>query len=160
MLLLERTKLVVEGAGALGIAALLSGAVQAAGRPTAVVLSGGNIDINFLASAVQHGLLHAGRYVTLTVRLDDRPGALASLLEIIAGTGANVLDVAHHRQGVHVPVRGAEVRLLIETRNAAHIDELNRELVSGGYVEVGADASTARTFNPASWERLEPDSKG
>ncbi|MSQ61021.1 MAG: threonine ammonia-lyase [Dehalococcoidia bacterium] len=152
VLLLERTKLVVEGAGALGVAALLSGAVEARGRSTTIVLSGGNIDINFLATAVQHGMLHAGRYLTLTVRLQDRPGALERLLEIIAAMEANVLDIAHHRVGVHVPVRGVEVRLLLETRNSGHIEELLAAVAAAGYAEVGTDTS-ARTFDPAAWGR-------
>ena len=130
VLLLERTKLVVEGAGALGLAALLSGAVEARGRSTAIVLSGGNIDINFLATAVQHGLLHAGRYLTLTVRLQDGPGALEGLLGVVAATGANVL----------------------ETRNAGHIEELLAAVAAAGYAEVGTDTS-ARTFDPAAWGR-------
>ena len=152
VLLLERTKLMVEGAGALGIAALLSGVVEAKGRPTTIVLSGGNIDMNFLATAVQHGLLHAGRYFTLTVRLEDRPGALEGLLRVIAGTGANVLDITHHRVGVHMPVRGVEVRLLLETRNTGHIEELLAAVAAAGYAEVGTDTS-ARTFDPAAWGR-------
>lgn len=116
------------------------------------MLSGGNIDINFLATAVQHGLLHAGRYLTLTVRLQDRPRALEGLLGVVAATGANVLDIAHHRVGVHVPVRGVEVRLLLETRNAGHIEELLAAVAAAGYAEVGTDTS-ARTFDPAAWGR-------
>jgi threonine dehydratase len=90
VVLLEQSKLVVEGAGALGVAALMTGAVKPEGRPTVVVLSGGNIDINVLASVVQHGLLYENRYLTLRVDLDDRPGTLSALLTLIADTGANV----------------------------------------------------------------------
>ncbi len=150
VMLLERSKLVVEGAGALGVAALISGAVKAEGRTTAVVLSGGNIDINVLATIVQHGLLHAGRYLTLTVGLDDRPGTLASLLRLIADAGANVLEVNHIRQGVHLPVRGVSVRLLLETRDQAHIEEIAGSLRAAGYLESAAGA-TERSYQPAEW---------
>jgi len=149
-LLLERTKLVVEGAGALGIAALIEGKVGTRGRTTVAVLSGGNIDINVLATIVQHGLLEAGRYLTLTAGLEDRPGMLARLLALIAATGANVLEVNHIRQGIHIPVRGVEVRLLLETRDAAHIEELSARLRAEGYVERDA-GPTERSFRPLSW---------
>jgi threonine dehydratase len=150
VLLLERTKLVAEGAGALGLAALVSGAVRPEGRTTAIVVSGGNIDINVLATIVQHGLLHAGRYLTLTVGLDDRPGTLAALLHLIADQGANVLDVDHMRQGMHLPVRGVAVRLLLETRDQAHIEDVAGALRAAGYVETAAEA-TSRSYRPASW---------
>lgn len=150
VMILERTKLIVEGAGALGVAALMSGAIEGPIGCTAVVLSGGNIDINVLASIVQHGLLLGGRYLTLTVGIDDRPGSLAALLGMIAETGANVLDVTHSRQSVHVPLRGVEVRLLLETRDSAHIDELTARLVEMGYV-LTAGEPMSRTFRPRGW---------
>jgi threonine dehydratase len=151
VVLLERAKLVSEGAGALGVAAILSGAVKPAGKPAAVVISGGNIDINVLATMVQHGLLHAGRYLTLTVGLDDRPGTLAALLRLIADSGANVLDVDHMRQGMHLPVRGVAVRLLLETRAHGHIEEITAALRAAGYLETAAEA-TSRSYRPAAWE--------
>jgi threonine dehydratase len=149
-LLLERTKLVVEGAGALGLAALLTGAIRPAGRETVIVLSGGNIDINLLANVVQHGLLSAGRYLTLSVGLEDRPGTLAHVLDLMAAAGANVLEVNHVRQGIHIPVRGVEVRLLLETRDARHIEEIAASLRAEGYVERDA-GPTERSFLPKSW---------
>ena len=150
VLLLERARLVVEGAGALAVAALLSGAVPVGGRETVAVLSGGNIDINVLSSVVQHGLLQAGRYFTLTVGLEDRPGMLAALLRLLADQGANVLEVSHIRQGVHLPLRGVAVRLLVETRDQAHIEELASALKTGGYAETVDDA-TSRSYRPADW---------
>jgi threonine dehydratase len=150
VMVLERAKLVVEGAGALGVAALLSRAVRPEG-PAAVVLSGGNIDINVLATIVQHGLLHAGRYLTLTVGLDDRPGTLAALLRLLADTGANVLEVNHIRQGIHLPVRGVAVRLLLETRDADHIEDVAASLRAAGYIETASEP-TSRSYRPASWE--------
>jgi threonine dehydratase len=150
VLLLERTKLVAEGAGALAVAALLSGAVKTEGRRTVAVISGGNIDINVLASVVQHGLLHASRYLTLVIDLDDQPGSLAALLTLVASTGANVLEVNHERQGIHLPLRGVEVRLLLETRDTAHIEEVTAALTGAGYVLTQSTA-TSRSFRPQAW---------
>jgi threonine dehydratase len=150
VLLLERAKIVVEGAGALAVAAMITGAIPAAGKRTVAVLSGGNIDINVLDAIVQHGLLLANRYLTLTVDVDDRPGTLAALLNLIADTGANVLDVDHVRQGIHLPVRGVEVRLLLETRDMEHIEELTSRLADSGYVLIRSEA-TSRAFRPKNW---------
>jgi threonine dehydratase len=149
-LLLERCKLVAEGAGALGVAALLSGAIRTEGRKTVVVISGGNIDINLLARIVEHGLSHANRYLALTVDLDDQPGRLAALLDVVGKTGANVLEVDHIRQGIPLPLRGVEVRLLLETRNAEHIEELTRLIVAAGY-RLTESTATARSFRPVAW---------
>lgn len=132
--LLERAKLVVEGAGAVGVAALLSGAVRPEGRRTVVVLSGGNVDLNLLGRVVEHGLSHAGRYVALRIALADRPGELARLLAVIAEQGANVLDVEHRRSGARLRFGEALVDLLLETRDAAHADELRAALTSRSYV--------------------------
>ena len=85
--LLERTKVVVEGAGALGVAAILARAIEPSGRRTAVVLSGGNIDVNLLARTVEHGLARAGRYLTLVITLRDRPGQLARVLHTCSEQG-------------------------------------------------------------------------
>lgn len=150
VLLIERAKLVVEGAGALGVAALLSGEVRGSAGKTVVLLSGGNIDVNVLASIVQHGLLHFGRYLTLRIGLEDRPGALAAVLALLASTGANVLDVDHIRQGLHIPLRGVEVRLLLETRDVEHIMQVVDALTAAGYVETGGDG-TSYNFTPRAW---------
>lgn len=99
ILLLERAKLLVEGAGAVGLAALLSGAVRAVGQDTVVVLSGGNVDANLLARTLEHGLAHAGRYVLLSIVIDDRPGGLARLLACVSEAQANVIDVDHLKRG-------------------------------------------------------------
>jgi threonine dehydratase len=149
VLLIENAKLVVEGAGALAIAALLTGAVRPTGK-TVAVLSGGNIDINMLATIVQRGLLHENRYLNLRMEFEDRPGQLAQLLAIVAATGANVLDVDHLRQDMHLPLRGVEVHLLLETRDLEHIEDLTRQIVAAGYV-VTESTSTTRAFRPVTW---------
>jgi threonine dehydratase len=152
VLLLEDAKLVCEGAGALGVAALIAGAVAPRPGANVVVLSGGNIDINVLAAIVQHGLLYENRYLTLQVDFDDKPGSLAGLLAIVAGTGANVLEVVHIRQGIKLPLRGVEVRLLLETRDHEHIEELTRRIGEAGFILTESTA-TSRSFMPAGWLR-------
>jgi threonine dehydratase len=149
VLLIENAKLVVEGAGALAIAALLTGAVKPAGK-TVAVLSGGNIDINMLATIVQRGLLHENRYLNLRMEFEDSPGQLARLLAIVAATGANVLDVDHLRQDMHLPLRGVEVHLLLETRDLGHIEDLTRQIADAGYL-VTESTSTTRAFRPVTW---------
>ena len=103
VLLLERAKLVVEGAGAVGVAALLAG--RAGGAGTAVpVLSGGNIDPTMLISVMRHGLTVAGRYLVVRTRLSDRPGELIKLLSLVAEERGNLISVEHHREGMAIPV--------------------------------------------------------
>src|SRR5262249_28582892 len=110
VLLLERTKLLVEGAGAVGVAALLTGKLEPRG-PVAVLLSGGNIDATTLISVTRHGLTLAGRYLAVRTRLSDRPGELLKLLELVAGERVNIVDVEHHREGLDISVNETEVHL-------------------------------------------------
>jgi threonine dehydratase len=132
VLLLERTKLVVEGAGAVGVAALLSGKVGGAG-PVAVVLSGGNIDPTLLISVMRHGLTLGGRYLVLRTRIPDRPGELVKLLSLIAEARGNVVSVEHHREGMDVPVAETEVELTLITRDQEHCTVLLEGMRSWGY---------------------------
>jgi threonine dehydratase len=132
VLLLERSKLVVEGAGAVGIAALLAGKVGGSG-PVAVVLSGGNIDPTLLISVMRHGLTHAGRYLVVRTRVADRPGELARLLALLGKERVNVVSVEHHREGVELEVAETEVELTLITRDRAHRDEVLEMLRGWGY---------------------------
>jgi threonine dehydratase len=132
VLLLERTKLLVEGAGAVGVAALLSGRI-AGGGPTAVVLSGGNIDATTLISVTRYGLTLGGRYLVIRTRLPDRPGELLKLLGLVAGERVNVVDVEHHREGIDLDVGETEVGLTLATRDEAHCEALIAEIRSWGY---------------------------
>jgi threonine dehydratase len=131
--LLERSKLVVEGAGAVGLAALSRQAVLPKGGRVVVVLSGGNVDLNLLGRIVEHGLAHEGRYLNLRVLLPDRPGQLARVLGVIGATGANVLDVEHRRTAPQLSFGSVEVDLLLETRNPEHAQEVAGALQSSGY---------------------------
>src|SRR5207244_628491 len=132
VLLLERAKLVVEGAGAVGVAALLAGKVPGDG-PVAIVLSGGNIDATLLISVMRHGLTHAGRYVVLRTRVPDRPGELARLLELLADQRVNVVSVEHHREGMAMSVAETEVELTLTTRDAEHCADVLAALEDLGY---------------------------
>jgi threonine dehydratase len=132
VLLLERAKLVVEGAGAVGVAALLAGKVGGSG-PVAVVLSGGNIDPTLLISVMRHGLTLGGRYLVIRTRIPDRPGELVKLLSLIAEARGNVVSVEHHREGMEVPVAETEVELTLITRDQEHCTMLLQEMRSWGY---------------------------
>ncbi|HEU4701669.1 MAG TPA: pyridoxal-phosphate dependent enzyme [Conexibacter sp.] len=134
VLLMEHSKLVVEGAGAVGVAALLSGAVApAAEGTTAVVLSGGNVDVGLLASLARRHESVAGRRLVLVTTLPDRPGELGRLLALIAAQGANLLDVVHLREGVALHVRESAVQLVLETRDREHARRVRTALADAGY---------------------------
>ncbi len=121
VMLLERAKMTVEGAGALGVAALQSGAYRPKGK-TVVVLSGGNIDINLLGSVVRKGLADAGRYQELSVEVADTPGELALVVSAISDAGANILEVDHDRESPHMPIGVVTVELLLEVNGPEHFD--------------------------------------
>jgi threonine dehydratase len=132
VLLLERSKLVVEGAGAVGVAALLSGKAGGEG-PAVAVLSGGNIDPTVLISVMRHGLTSAGRYLVVRSRLHDKPGELLKLLKLVAQERGNVISVDHHREGMDVPVYESEVELTLAMRDEHHCAVLLETLRSLGY---------------------------
>ncbi|HEY6067551.1 MAG TPA: threonine ammonia-lyase [Gaiellaceae bacterium] len=133
VLLLERAKLVVEGAGAVGVAALLAG--KAGGSGLAVpVLSGGNIDATMLISVMRHGLTAAGRYLVVRTHLSDRPGELIKLLSLVAEERGNVIAVDHHREGMDIPVSSTEVELTLVTRDEEHCRRLLGVMDERGYV--------------------------
>ena len=132
VLLLERAKLVVEGAGAVGVAALRSGKVGGSG-PVAIVLSGGNIDPSLLISVMRHGLTVGGRYLVVRTRVPDRPGELVRLLTLIAKERVNVVSVEHHREGMDVPVAQTEIELTLLTRDQEHVAVLLDTMASWGY---------------------------
>jgi threonine dehydratase len=132
VLLLERTKLVVEGAGAVGVAALLSGKVEGRGSVVSL-LSGGNIDATLLIQVMRHGLAVAGRYLVLKTRVPDRPGELAKLLTLLANDRVNVVEVEHQRETAGLPVGETGVELTLLTRDPAHCDEILGNLTRWGY---------------------------
>jgi threonine dehydratase len=131
VLLLERTKLVVEGAGAVGVAALLAGKAGGSGAAVPIV-SGGNIDATLLISVMRHGLAAAGRYLVVRTRVPDHPGELARLLTLLANDRVNVVEVEHQRETGN-PVGETGVELTLLTRDPSHCDEIVANLGRWGY---------------------------
>lgn len=137
VMLLERTKLVAEPAGAAGVAALLTGKVQASG-PTATILSGGNIDPLLLQRVIGHGLAASSRYLKLRILLPDIPGQLVRTASIVASKNANVVEVVHTRHATELPISDVELELHIETRGPEHGQEVVSALRDAGYrVRIG-----------------------
>jgi threonine dehydratase len=132
LLVSERCKLTVEGAGAASVAALLTGKVEGSGAACAL-LSGGNIDASMLIEVLRHGLTRAGRYLVVRTRVSDRPGNLADLLALVADERGNVLGVDHHREGMDLPVTGTEIELTLAMRDEEHCEELLAKLGEEGY---------------------------
>jgi threonine dehydratase len=132
VLLLERTKLVVEGAGAVCTAALLTGKIGGSGC-VVPLLSGGNIDATLLISVTRHGLALAGRYLVVRSRVPDRPGELAKLLTQLAQERVNVVEVSHYREAASVPVGDTGVELTLVTRDSAHCEEILATMRRLGY---------------------------
>ncbi len=130
--LMERMKILVEGAGAVALTALIARKAAPKGR-TAVVLSGGNIDIKLLEGLIERAMIRAGRYVRLFTAVDDRPGGLARLLKMIAEQQGNIIDVIHNRTSTTVPIGMTGVEILIETRDPAHIEALISAMKSAAY---------------------------
>ena len=132
LVLLERAKLVVEPAGAAGVAAILAGKVVATGT-TVVILSGGNIDPLMMERVIAHGLAASERYLKLRIPLPDRPGQLARTAAIVAEANANVVEVLHTRHGNGLQISQVELELHIETRGPEHADEVLARLRDEGY---------------------------
>jgi threonine dehydratase len=134
--LLERAKLVVEGAGAVGVAALLAGCVKlTGGGTTVVVLSGGNVNAGLLADIARRHESQAGRRLVLLACVPDRPGSLATLLALVGEQRVNLMDVQHIREGFDLHVRETVVQLVLETRSRTHADEVTRAVREAGYAE-------------------------
>jgi threonine dehydratase len=133
VLLMERAKTVAEPAGAVALAALLSGAIQASGHTSCAILSGGNVDPNMMDRLLQFGLGASGRHLRLRTKLNDRPGALVRLSTIIADQGANIFEVVHHRIGSSNSVNVVDLELTLEVRDRAHGEALLEALRAAKY---------------------------
>jgi threonine dehydratase len=132
VLLAERTKLVVEGAGAVGVAAILGDLAGGSG-PALALLSGGNIDASLMVQVMRRGLALSGRYLVVLTRVLDRPGELAKLLDLLAGERVSVVDVLHQREAAGVPVGYTGVELTLLTRDPEHCDQLLEVMREWGY---------------------------
>ena len=133
--LMERAKLVVEGAGAVGAAALLAGHCGPLDGTTVVILSGGNVDAGLLAEVARRHETVVGRRLVLPARIPDRPGSLAQLLALVAQRGANLVDVVHLREGIDLHVRESAVQLVLETRSPEHAAAVVESVRGAGYLE-------------------------
>jgi threonine dehydratase len=133
LMLLERSKVIAEGAGAVSLAAISSGKIAGRDRKIAAVISGGNIDVNVISQIIERGLVKAGRRMRVSMPVMDRPGNLRKLLAIISNLRVNVISIYHDRTAVNVPLGQAEVVLSLETRDQKHTEELLGLLKGEGY---------------------------
>lgn len=131
--LMEQHKLVTEGAGAVAVAAAMFGKVDLQGKKAVCVLSGGNIDVTILSRVIKRGLLMSGRNCQLMIELADKPGQLKNVSRIIADLGGNVTSVHHERANEGSDVNGCYLRIVLETRNFEHIEQIRRALLDEGF---------------------------
>ena len=135
--LMERQKVVAEGAGAVPVAAAMFDKLPLAGKRVVCVVSGGNIDVNILSRVINRGLAMSGRKVTMEIRLTDKPGQLQQVSTIIAELGANVVSVDYDLSDPDLPISSCTLRVGMETRDQAQIDQIRAKLVGEGFALVG-----------------------
>ncbi|KYP81146.1 threonine dehydratase [Ferroacidibacillus organovorans] len=133
VVLLERCKVVSEGASAAAVAAVITDKLPKTTDKTAVILSGGNVDVSFLSRIIEHGLSAAGRFARYITTISDRPGSLMVLLRAVAETGVNIVSIEHHRLGSAMTLGHVEVQLSVETRDLSQIKDLSDRLSRLGY---------------------------
>ena len=131
--LIEQHKMVAEGAGAVSVAAAMFGKVPVKGRKTICIVSGGNIDVTILNRVINRGLAKSGRSCTFTVELEDKPGQLVGVSQIVAQMGGNVVSVHHERNDDSARVTACQLRIKVETRNEQHIEEIRKALTNQGF---------------------------
>lgn len=131
--LIEKHKMIAEGAGAAPVAAVMFGKIPVTGKKVVCVVSGGNIDVTILSRVIKRGLLKSGRSYSLAIELMDKPGQLVAVSKIIADNGGNVISVHHERAGEAMDINGCVLRLVMETRNFEHIATIQSALRSAGY---------------------------
>lgn len=131
--LLEGQKTVAEGAGATTVAAAMFGKIDTTKRKTVCLVSGGNVDVTTLSRVITKGLSKSGRIVEITTKISDKPGSLLQLLQVVANTGANLVNVSHARESCDSDVNACIVTMVLETRNQDHIREIREQLTDKGY---------------------------
>ena len=131
--LIEKQKLIAEGAGATPVAAAIFNKLPIKGKKTVCLVSGGNIDVNILSRVITRGQITTGRKADLVIALDDRPGQLRQVSEIVSSCGANVVGVQHNRSDVNMPITGCYLKLELETRDQAQIEEIKTKLMAAGF---------------------------
>ena len=132
--LMEEQKTVAEGAGAASVAACLFGKVSTEERKTVCLVSGGNVDVTTLSRILTKGLSKAGRLVELTTKVEDKPGSLLRMLQVVSDSGANIISVNHNREDKDSDVGACIVTMVLETRDSRHVEALQLELLSRGYL--------------------------
>lgn len=131
--LMETHKSVAEGAGATSVAAVMFGKVDVADKNTVCVVSGGNIDVNILSRVITKGLTKTGRILEISTLVQDKPGQLLKLLELVSEAGVNIINISHERENEKSQVGSCVVKMVLETRNNEHCKELKRSLEAHGY---------------------------
>lgn len=131
--LVEEQKIVAEGAGAAGVAAILNDPQRFAGRKVVTIICGGNIDVRLLSGVLTRGLVRDGRMVRLRIGIVDQPGTLARIADIIGRRSANIIEVYHQRLFYDVPAKRADIDVVLETRNSEHVNEIIASLEKNGY---------------------------
>ena len=131
--LMEKQKLVAEGAGAVGVAAVMFGKLPVKGKKVVAVVSGGNIDVNILSRVVTRGLVTTGRNATLQIALEDKPGQLLGVSSIISRCGGNVVSVHHERSDANMAVASCFLKIGMETRDFEQIEQIRRALTEAGF---------------------------
>lgn len=132
--LIEQQKLITEGAGAVSVAAAMFNKVDIKNKKVCCLLSGGNIDVTILSRVIKRGLLKSGRTYSLTIELMDKPGQLKGVADIIAEQGGNIISVHHERASEGSDINGCYLRIVLETKNYAHIEEIKQALTKEGFI--------------------------
>lgn len=133
LFLLERNKLLVEGSGAVSVAAMMYAKIPIAEQNVVAIISGGNVDVNFVSRIIEHGLVEAGRFLHISTTVPDKPGYLNRLLNIISEEQANVISVQHQRISSRIMPGQTEIELALETKNNDHINRIEKKLKDRGY---------------------------
>ncbi len=133
LMLIEQQKLIAEGAGAVSVAAALFDKVPVRGKKVICLVSGGNIDVTILSRVIKRGLLKSGRSYAVTIELIDKPGQLKGVSKILADLGGNVVSIHHERASESSDINGCYLRIVMETRNYEHIEQIRKALTEAGY---------------------------
>lgn len=133
LMLLETQKVVSEGAGAVSVAAAMFNKVPIKGKKTVCLVSGGNIDVNTLNRVINRGLAKSGRRYTFIIDLDDKPGQLSGVCNVIGQEGGNIISVTHERINASSEINGCTIRMEVETRDTSHIESIRSTLTANGY---------------------------
>ncbi len=131
--LIEHHRLIAEGAGAVSVAAAMFNKVDVAGKNVCCIVSGGNIDVTILSRVINRGLMKGGRTTEMLIEMPDRPGSLLGLCQVICDYGANIISIHHERNGESPDVNSCNLRMVLETRNQAHIDDIHKGIEKAGY---------------------------